>query len=81
MGRGDGVATTALHRSALAMAIEQRNPESGLIHHTDRSAVYSAPTYRELLAQIGMQPSMNGRKTAYDNAFFLQPEERVGASS
>lgn len=61
-------ATTALHRSALAMAIEQRNPESGLIHHTDRGAVYSAPIYRELLAQTGMQPSMNGRKTAYDNA-------------
>lgn len=61
-------ATTALHRSALAMAIEHRNPEPGLIHHTDRGTVYSAPAYRELLAQTGMQPSMNGRKTAYDNA-------------
>lgn len=61
-------ATAALHRSALAMAIEQRNPEAGLIHHTDRGTVYSAPIYRELLAQTGMQPSMNGRKTAYDNA-------------
>jgi len=61
-------ATAALHRSALAMAIEQRNPEAGLIHHTDRGAVYSAPIYRALLAQTGMQPSMNGRKTAYDNA-------------
>ena len=61
-------ATTALHRSALIMAIEQRQPESGLIHHTDRGAVYSAPTYRELLTQTGMQASMNGRKTAYDNA-------------
>jgi putative transposase len=61
-------ATTVLHRSALAMAIEHRNPESGLIHHSDRGAVYSAPAYRELLAEAGMQPSMNGRKTAYDNA-------------
>ena len=61
-------ATTALHRSALAMAITQRRPEAGLVHHTDRGAVYSAPAYRELLAEVGMRPSMNGRKTAYDNA-------------
>lgn len=61
-------ATTALHQSALSMAIIQRNPAAGLVHHTDRGAVYSAPTYREQLAQAGMRPSMNGRKTAYDNA-------------
>lgn len=61
-------ATTVLHRAALAMAISQRRPEAGLVHHTDRGAVYSAPAYRELLAEAGMQPSMNGRKTAYDNA-------------
>jgi len=61
-------ATTALHRSALEMAIGQRRPEVGLIHHTDRGAVYSAPAYRELQEQAGIRPSMNGRKTAYDNA-------------
>lgn len=61
-------ATTILHRAALEMAITQRQPEAGLVHHTDRGAVYSAPAYRELLAEAGMQPSMNGRKTAYDNA-------------
>ena len=36
-------ATTALHQAALAMAIAQRRPEAGLVHHTDRGAVYSAP--------------------------------------
>jgi len=61
-------ATTALHRAALAMAILQRRPQPGLVHHTDRGAVYSAPSYRELMNQAGMQASMNGRKTAYDNA-------------
>ena len=61
-------ATTALHQAALTMAITQRKPESGLIHHTDRGSVYSTPSYREQLAQAQMQPSMNGRKTAYDNA-------------
>ena len=61
-------ATTALHQAALTMAITHRNPDEGLVHHTDRGAVYSAPPYREQLAQAKMQPSMNGRKTAYDNA-------------
>lgn len=61
-------ATTALHQAALAMAITQRRPEAGLVHHTDRGAVYSAPSYREQMAQAGMQASMNGKKTAYDNA-------------
>lgn len=61
-------ATTALHQAALSMAIMQRRPSPGLVHHTDRGAVYSAPPYRELMNQAGMQASMNGRKTAYDNA-------------
>jgi len=61
-------ATTALHQAALTMAIMQRRPEAGLIHHTDRGVVYSAAAYREQLAQAKMRPSMNGRKTAYDNA-------------
>lgn len=61
-------ATTVLHQAALTMAIIQRNPEAGLVHHTDRGVVYSAPNYREQLAQAKMRPSMNGRKTAYDNA-------------
>ena len=61
-------ATTALHQAALSMAITQRRPDAGLVHHTDRGAVYSAAPYREQLAQAKMQPSMSGRKTAYDNA-------------
>ena len=61
-------ATTALHQAALSMAIMQRRPQPGLVHHTDRGAVYSAPSYRELMNHAGMHPSMNGRKTAYDNA-------------
>ena len=60
--------TTALHQAALTMAITQRKPDAGLVHHTDRGSVYSAPPYREQLAQAKMRPSMNGRKTAYDNA-------------
>lgn len=61
-------ANTALHQSALEMALFQRKPRVGLIHHTDRGAVYSAAPYRDLLAQAHIVQSMNGRKTAYDNA-------------
>ena len=61
-------ATTALHQAALTMAIIQRKPQAGLIHHTDRGIVYRAAPYREQLAQARMRASMNGRKTAYDNA-------------
>ena len=61
-------ANTELHQQALSMAIAQRKPKAGLIHHTDRGAVYSAAQYRAQLAQTNIIPSMNGRKTAYDNA-------------
>jgi len=60
--------TTALHQAALMMAMTQRRPEPGLVHHTDRGLVYSTPAYRGMLEQAGIRPSMNGRKTAYDNA-------------
>lgn len=61
-------ADTALHQAALSMAVTQRKPKAGLIHHTDRGAVYSAAPYRAQLAKTNIIPSMNGRKTAYDNA-------------
>jgi putative transposase len=61
-------ANAALHQAALSMAVVQRRPDAGLIHHTDRGSVYSAAPYREQLAQTGIVQSMNGRKTAYDNA-------------
>jgi len=61
-------ADTALHQAALSMAVTQRQPKAGLIHHTDRGAVYSAASYRQQLAQTHIVQSMNGRKTAYDNA-------------
>ena len=59
---------TRLHQDALSMAIIQRRPAAGLIHHTDRGAVYSAAPYRAQLAESKVLQSMNGKKTAYDNA-------------
>lgn len=58
----------ALCLDALGMACEQRRPQAGLIHHTDRGATYSARGYRERMAEAGIRASMSGRKSAYDNA-------------
>ena len=57
-----------LHLGALQMALAQRRPQSGLIHHTDRGPQYNTPAYRELLLQHGLRASMNGRKVPQDNA-------------
>jgi len=53
-------ANTALHQAALRMAITQRQPQAGLVHHTDRGSVYHAAAYREQLAQTQIIQSMNG---------------------
>lgn len=58
----------ALHDAALQMALYQRHPAAGLIHHTDRGVLYRTSSYRALLASASMRQSMSGRKSAYDNA-------------
>ena len=58
----------ALVRSALEMALHQRRPSAGLVHHTDRGAVYAARAYRDRLEAIQASPSMSGKRSAYDNA-------------
>lgn len=53
---------------ALQMAIEQRQPEPGLIHHTDQGSIYASSAYRAMLDQYGMIPSMSRKGDCYDNA-------------
>ena len=53
---------------ALHMAIVTRQPAPGLIHHTDRGAIYTAQEYRTLLAAHGMAASMGRTGDCYDNA-------------
>ena len=57
-----------LVNQALAMATCQRQPAAGLIMHTDRGSQYGADSYRQLLAQHGMQPSMSRKGNCWDNA-------------
>jgi putative transposase len=57
-----------LVNQALAMAICQRQPAAGLIMHTDRGSQYGADSYRQLLTQHGIQPSMSRKGNCWDNA-------------
>ena len=53
---------------ALTMAVEQRRPGPGLLHHSDRGVQYAAEAYRTLLDRHGMEASMSRRGDCYDNA-------------
>lgn len=58
----------ALVLGALNMALVQRQPDRGLIHHTDQGPIYAARVYRETMHAHGLRPSMSGKGNAYDNA-------------
>ena len=53
---------------ALSMAVGRRNPEPGLIHHSDRGSQYAATTIRRLLAKHEMLCSMSRKGDCWDNA-------------
>ena len=53
---------------ALRMALAERRPEPGLIHHSDRGVQYACTAYRELLAAHQLTASMSRRGDCYDNA-------------
>jgi transposase InsO family protein len=70
---------------ALRMALHQRRPRPGLLHHSDRGVQYAAHSYRALLAAHGLQSSMSRRGNCWDNAvaesFFATLEhELLGAA-
>jgi transposase InsO family protein len=64
---GDTLATP-LPLAALEMALQQRRPPAGLVHHSDRGVQYASAAYRQRLAQAGVIPSMSRRGNCYDNA-------------
>src|SRR5262245_1497285 len=43
-------------------------PAAGLLMHTARGSQYGADSYRQLLTQHGIQPSMSRKGTCWDNA-------------
>lgn len=59
---------TALCLAALNMAIVNRNPPKGVIHHSDRGVQYAAHDYVNALLQYGFLISMSRKGNPYDNA-------------
>jgi transposase InsO family protein len=49
-------------------AVRNRQPATGLIHHTDRGGQYAGKEYRKLLTRAQMSQSMSCAGDCYDNA-------------
>lgn len=60
--------SAALVSAALRQAIGQRQPASGIIHHSDRDGLYASAAYQELLADHGFIVSNSRKGNCYDNA-------------
>ena len=54
--------------AALQMALQERQPTAGLVHHSDRGVQYASLAYTELLKQHGVTISMSRKGNPYDNA-------------
>ena len=54
--------------AALKIALEQRQPPAGCIHHSDRGVQYACREYIAVLEQAQMQISMSRTANPYDNA-------------
>jgi len=52
----------------LNMALEHRQPEKGLIHHSDQGATYRMKTFQKRLSENGILSSMSRAGDCYDNA-------------
>ncbi len=60
--------TQALSLVALRMALTQRRPPPGVLHHSDQGSQYVGSLYREQLDRHGLVASMSRRGNPYDNA-------------
>jgi transposase InsO family protein len=59
---------TALPLAALLMALRQRCPAPGLLHHSDRGVQYASEQYRACLSDHHVAASMSRTGNCYDNA-------------
>lgn len=53
---------------ALAMALQERRPDKGLLHHSDRGCQYTSESYQRLLRDQAIEVSMSGVGQCWDNA-------------
>ena len=59
---------TELVLEALRMATRQRQPATGLIHHSDQGSQYTSTAFTRRCDDAGIRPSMGSVGDAYDNA-------------
>jgi putative transposase len=59
---------TELVVDALNMAVWNRRPAVGVVHHSDRGAQYTSLTFSRRCQETGIMPSMGSVGDAYDNA-------------
>jgi putative transposase len=59
---------TELVLDAVNMAIYNRRPAPGLIHHSDRGSQYTSVEFGSRLKEAGLLPSMGSVADAYDNS-------------
>jgi len=59
---------TSLITEALDMAIDQRRPADGVIHHSDQGCQYTSTEFGRRCREAGVRPSMGSVGDCYDNA-------------
>lgn len=59
---------TTLVLDALNMALWNRRPASGIVHHSDRGTQYTSLAFGRRCQEAGVVPSMGSAGDAYDNA-------------
>lgn len=64
----DAVRDEQLVENALWMALVRRQPEAGLLHHTDRGSQYTSRSYQAVLTHYGIELSMSRKANCWDNA-------------
>mmetsp|Transcript_22168 Transcript_22168/g.28403 ORF Transcript_22168/g.28403 Transcript_22168/m.28403 type:complete len:276 (+) Transcript_22168:430-1257(+) len=74
--------TAQLVCDALTMALWQRKPKAGLLHHSDRGSQYASRQFRQLLKTHRVTGSMSRKGDCWDNAvvesfFGTLKQERV----
>lgn len=60
--------TVELTEQALTMALVNRAPTAGLLHHSERSSQYAATSYQRVLEDSGLIPNMSRKGNCGDNA-------------
>jgi putative transposase len=59
---------TELVLAALGMAVWNRHPRAGLVHHSDHGCQYTSAVFAERCRALGVQCSMGTTGDCYDNA-------------